>query len=363
MDDDIRSSGLLEWTPEKYSYQPSTLSRMLIMGLKTLHAELNNNDDLTSRGEAIDRFCKLEDNPDHDELLEEIRKHDKKCYREITSKLDNKKQDIAKDPNILLELVPEKFKTEFEEKLIGSSQQIHTVSAIGFYNGGSPVQIRSVGRMSEYGMDSHYDCPMAYQIVLFNLDAVRGHHHVSDEVLWMDPLPLEERNKLVEEAQKDSEKQTSDAAKKAKKLGYSFEDRYLAESLRAYDKVQYHMFRFKFHAEKWKSSLDSQFNPTKKRENQKRAPAKKVETKLETEKPATKPKTKQDKGTKRKLEKVDEAEHTNTIADVSEPAKKVRKTQDHCRCVKGKCTGCVCRKKDKKCTDDCTCAKTNCTNH
>ena len=161
--------------------------------------------------------------------------HETNCYnklRELIQKENFKERDriislfsILTKSCLINDKELEKIKqveNEIKEKLFNNKLKV--IGQIGLWNQNMYNQKRTLeDRLRSLGKSTHFVSSIRYQVVLYNLEAVKGIHPVSDDVLFENPLSENEKAILVLKA-KNKELDNTDACKAAR-LGYKYSDK------------------------------------------------------------------------------------------------------------------------------------------
>jgi hypothetical protein len=114
------------------------------------------------------------------------------------------------------------IENEIKDKLY--NKKLKVIGQIGLWNRNSHLQTRTLeDRLRSLSKSTHFVSSVRYQVVIFNLEAIRGIHPVSDDVLFEKPLSVEEKVNLILKAK--NQELNNENACRAAKLGYKYSDK------------------------------------------------------------------------------------------------------------------------------------------
>jgi len=115
-----------------------------------------------------------------------------------------------------------KLENEIKEKIY--SQNIKIIGQIGLLNANSHKQKHLLeDRLRSPSKSTHFISSVRYQVVLFNLEAIRGIHPVSDQAMFEECLSRRDKANLVERAK--NKELDNQHAKLAARMGYKYSDK------------------------------------------------------------------------------------------------------------------------------------------
>lgn len=165
------------------------------------------------------------------------------------------KEFIARSPNALINIFKGDLKEEVRTRLLGDdSIRSKQVAMVGFLPQQSKENRALMPRLPAFPLFSHRNnSNVLYQVVIFNLEATRNLHHVNDEeFLHGEFLSREEGRKLATLA---ARKKNGRNAKKARELGYYYEDSNYIHALKNHLREVFQDYRFTYHTYDFKSSI------------------------------------------------------------------------------------------------------------
>ena len=174
-------------------------------------------DDLASIKRALNRS-------DHEsqcykqlrELIQEKNFKDKATVFSLLSVLTKSELIDESQRNIIKEI-----EVEIKDKLY--NKRLKTIGQIGLWNQNHYSQKRTLeDRLRSLSRSTHFVSTVRYQVVLYNLEAIKGIHHVSDSVLFEKPLNEKEKASLVQKS-KNKELDNKESCEAAR-LGYKYDD-------------------------------------------------------------------------------------------------------------------------------------------